>query len=136
MSWDGSTAASALLWAIDAGGYGAWNASTQKAKSATSAILVAYQAVPQTTLGVTTLKELWESDSSSSNFGPGAVKFSVPTIANGLVFVPGGTQGYAPGPPTTGTNNVNCTAAYLAIGNSTPICGGMLNVYGKLKSGS
>ena len=51
------------------------------------AVLLAYQAVPQTVQGVSALKELWESSSISGNFGPGAVKFTVPTIANALVFV-------------------------------------------------
>jgi len=64
------------------------------------------------------------------NTGPGAVKFAVPTVAGGLVFVPGGTPGYAPGVP--GGTGVNCTAAALADSTTPTICGGMLSVYGQL----
>jgi hypothetical protein len=133
VSWDSSNATSALLWAIDSGGYGAWNAGTQQAKSATSAILVVYNAIPGPPTAPI-LNELWASDVGSGNAGPGAVKFTVPTVAGGLVFVPGGNRGYAPGP--AGGTNVNCTAAALVNSSTPTICGGLLSVYGKLKSGS
>lgn len=55
---------------------------------------------------------------------------TVPTVANGLVFVAGGVPGYAPGQP--GGTNVNCTATAL-VNTSTPnACHGMLSVYGKI----
>jgi hypothetical protein len=131
VSWDGSTPGNALLWAIDAGGYGRWlpnGSGVFQSTPATPAILVAYQAMPNPTTN--SLIELWQSDSSPSNFGPGAVKFSVPTIANGLVFVSGGVPGYAPGLP--GGTNVNCTAAALTNSSTPTVCQGMLSVYGKI----
>ena len=134
VSWDGSNPGNALLWAIDAGGYGRWlpnGSGAFQSTPATPAILVAYQAVPQLNLqNQLVLNELWQSDSSPSNFGPGAVKFSVPTIANGLVFVAGGVSGYAPGLP--GGTNVNCTAKALVNGSTPTVCQGMLSVYGKV----
>jgi len=136
VSWDSrptgaGPTATGLVWAIDAGTYGHWsyNKATNSWQSypASPAMLVAYEAVPQKVNNVTSLLELWESDTLSSNYGPGAVKFSVPTIANGLVFVGGGASGYAPG-PLNGTN-VTCTSAAQATAN-TPECQGMLSVYG------
>lgn len=90
---------------------------------------MAYQAVPQIIKGVSKLKEIWESSTLTSNTGPGAVKFVVPTIANGLVFVAGGVPAYGPGLP--GGTNVTCTASFLVTG-TTPACQGMLSVYGQL----
>jgi len=100
-----------------------------QATAAKPAILTAYQAVPQTVNGTTTLKEIWDSSTLTSNYGPGAVKFVAPTIANGFVFVAGGTSSYAPGLP--GGTNVTCTATFLVTAQ-TPACQGMLSVYGQL----
>ena len=116
----------------NASGFGKWSVNTQHvffATPAKPAILTAYQALPQTLNGTTTLKELWHSSSLVSNYGPGGVKFVAPTIANGLVFVAGGVPGYAPGLP--GSMNVNCTATFL-VTSTTPACQGMLSVYGQL----
>ena len=132
ISWNGSASSTGILWAINAGGFGRWSANGNgsfQATPAKPAVLVAYQAVPQTVQGVNTLKELWESSSISTNFGPGAVKFTVPTVANGFVFVAGGVSGYAPGLP--GSTGVNCTATFL-VTSTTPACQGMLSVYGPL----
>jgi hypothetical protein len=132
ISWNGSSSSTGILWAINAGGYGRWSSTgngTFQASPAKPAVLAAYQAVPQTVRGVPMLKELWQSSSISTNFGPGAIKFTVPTIANGFVFVAGGTSGYAPGLP--GSSGVNCTATFL-VTSTTPACQGMLSVYGKL----
>ena len=60
-----------------------------------------------------------------TNYGPGAVKYSVPTIAGGLVFVGGGEANpvyYSPGPAGSGAN---CTPS--ASGGS---CVGALYIYG------
>jgi hypothetical protein len=130
VSWDGSTSGSGLLWAIDAGGHGHWSANSNgvfQSYPATPAILVVYQAVPNPTTN--SLTERWAS-TVGANSGPGAVKFTVPTVANGLVFVPGGASGYAPGPP--GGTDVNCTAAALANSITPTVCQGMLSVYGKI----
>jgi hypothetical protein len=66
--------------------------------------------------------------SSTSGNGPGAVKYVVPTIANGMVFVAGGASNYAPGPQ--GQTGVNCSPA--ASGGTAPTCQGLLVVYGQL----
>ena len=129
LSWNGSTTNTALLWAIDSGGYGMWTPITNSAAAARPSILVVYNPIPVS--GENELKELWESSISSTDAGPGAVKFTVPTIAGGLVFVGGGTPGYAPGLP--GGTNVNCTAAALVTASMPTICGGQLAVYGELK---
>jgi Abnormal spindle-like microcephaly-assoc'd, ASPM-SPD-2-Hydin len=129
LSWDGVNPDTALLWAIDAGGYGRWNASGPGSTAATPAILVVYNPIP-TTGTSPELTELWESSVGTNNAGPGAVKWTVPTIAGGLVFVPGGAPGYAPGP--AGGTGVNCTAAALADSTTPAICGGMLSIYGKI----
>jgi hypothetical protein len=132
ISWNGSLSSTGILWTINASGFGKWSVNTQHvffATPAKPAILTAYQALPQTVNGTTTLKELWHSSSLVSNYGPGGVKFVAPTIANGLVFVAGGVPGYAPGLP--GSMNVNCTATFL-VTSTTPACQGMLSVYGQL----
>jgi hypothetical protein len=132
ISWNGSDSSTGILWTINTGGFGKWSPNSQgvfQATAAKPAILTAYQAVPQTVNGSTILKELWASSTLTSNYGPGAVKFVAPTIANGFVFVPGGTSGYAPGMP--GGLAVTCTATFLATAQ-TPPCQGMLSVYGQL----
>jgi hypothetical protein len=132
LSWNGANSDTALLWAIDSGGYGVWSPTgAGSAKAATPAILVVYNPIP-TTGTSPELTELWESSVGTNNAGPGAVKWTVPTIAGGLVFVGGGTPGYAPGP--AGRKGVNCTAAALADSTTPTICGGMLSVYGKIHS--
>jgi len=133
VSWNGSASSTGIVWTLDVGTFGQWSVNKQKvfqSSPAKPAILTAYEAVPQTVKGVTTLKELWESSGSTSNYGPGAVKFTVPTVANGFVFVGGGVSGYAPGLP--GGPSVNCTASFL-VTSSTPACQGMLSVYGELQ---
>jgi len=127
LSWDGSDPDTALLWAINASGYGQWTPEN-KANAATPATLYVYNPIPSGNPPI--LKELWEG--YGSNNGPGAVKFTVPTVAGGLVFVGGGTPGYAPGPP--GGTGVNCTAAALVNSTTPTVCGGQLSVYGKLHS--
>lgn len=132
ISWNGTASSTGILWTINTSGFGKWSESSNHtffATPARPAILTAYQAVPQTQGGVTTLKELWVSSNKTSNAGPGAIKFMAPTIANGLVFLAGGAPGYAPGLP--GSTGVTCTATFLVTAQ-TPACQGMLSVYGQL----
>lgn len=132
ISWNGSASSTGILWTINASGYGKWTPNTKgmfQATAARPAILTAYQAVPETVQGILTLKELWTSSTMISNYGPGAVKFVAPTIANGFVFVAGGTSNYAPGMP--GGTNVTCTATFLVTAQ-TPACQGTLSVYGQM----
>lgn len=128
ISWDGSDTDTALLWALHSGGYGQWEAGTKSAVPANPVILYVYNAVPSGNPPV--LQELWKSSAGKKNAGPGAVKFTVPTVAGGLVFVPGGAPGYAPGLP--GGTGVNCTAAALVNSSTPTVCGGMLSIYGKV----
>ena len=67
-----------IVWVIDASGYGAGGAAV------TAAVLHAYDA---TNLG----HELYNSSINSADAAGLAVKFAVPTVANGMVYV--GTQG-------------------------------------------
>jgi hypothetical protein len=99
--------------------------------SAAGVVNTVYTAPPTTVGGQVVLENIWKSSISTSNYGPGAVKFAVPTVANGLVFVPGGASGYAPGAPDIQGSGANCTATALAT-QTTPACQGLVSVYGKL----
>jgi hypothetical protein len=123
VSWNGNPS-NGLLWAVSTGGFGRWI--NNQTRAATAAVLYVYNAVPAGGPGGS-LNELWASNVSSSYTGPGAVKFAVPTVANGMVFVTGGNNNpyYEPGP--FGGTNVNCSPA--APGGT---CTGLLSVYGKL----
>jgi hypothetical protein len=78
VSWDGNNAISGVVWALDSSGY------TGNANTSSPAILHAYNA--------TNLEELYVSPSSTSDPAAGpAVKFAVPVVANGKVYI--GTQG-------------------------------------------
>jgi len=130
VTWDGSHAVTGLVWAINYSSPGLWNPNASSSVAAQSAVLVVYGAVPNPTTHV--LTEVWESSKTAGNNGPGAVKFTVPTVAGGLVFVGGGAPGYAPGPP--GGTGVNCTAAALVTSSTPTVCGGHLSIYGKIHS--
>jgi hypothetical protein len=142
VSWDGTTPANAIVWAVNSSAYGSWNPHFQTTQPAGAAILYAYSAVPAGTncgSSACTLTELFNS-SNLTNVpnGPGAVKFTVPTVAGGMVFVAGGMgptingqkKGYAPGPSNTYTG-VNCWPTYVS-GASNGSCSGYLFVYSTL----
>lgn len=101
LSASGTT--NAILWALDSSQY-----CTNQSKGCGAAVLHAYDA---TNLAV----ELWNSSQAAANRDKAgnAVKFTVPTVANGKVYVP--TRG----------NNIGGT------GSSTSIAG-ELDVYGLL----
>jgi len=71
-----------IVWAIDFSPYGRSNGNTTV--PASPAVLHAYDA---TNLG----NELWNSTQGSGNTAGNSVKFTVPTVANGKVYV--GTRG-------------------------------------------
>jgi hypothetical protein len=76
ISWDGNNAASGIVWALDTSGY--------LAVPPQPAILPAYKAAD--------LTKLYASPASSNDplSAGAAVKFAVPTVANGKVYI--GTQ--------------------------------------------
>jgi len=89
-----SNIANAVVWALDTSGYGTFT------NNATGAVLYAYRAIPAAgSLGA----ELWDTSAYSNTVpgNPGGVKFVVPTIVEGQIFVAGGGQGYQP-------NTANC----------------------------
>jgi len=75
VSWNGSAASTGVLWTLQNTGF---------IPPARSFILRAYTAIPNGS----TLTSLYQSTS-----GPGSIKFQVPTVANGKVFV--GGQGFS-----------------------------------------
>jgi hypothetical protein len=128
VSWSGTDGTTGLVWTIDTNGnYGKYNRQTGVSTPAGAATLYAYTAVPAVgtltlDLNSSTLAKL----PGMTNYGPGAVKFAVPTIAGGLVFVAGGEANpvyYKPGKDTS--NGANCTPS--ATGGS---CTGALYIYG------
>jgi hypothetical protein len=76
-----SGAVNGIAWAIDSSKSGTWNGGSAPAGPA---VLHAYDA---TNLA----KELWNSSMVSADTAGNAVKFTVPTIANGKVYI--GTRG-------------------------------------------
>jgi uncharacterized repeat protein (TIGR03803 family) len=95
VSWNGVTAdtTTGLVWAIDSGPYGRYNLNTDTTTKAGAATLFGYKAIPDN-LGTTLTNDFNSSTITLppgvTNYGPGAVKFTAPTIAAGLVFVGGG----------------------------------------------
>jgi hypothetical protein len=81
VSSNGTSSATGIVWAIDNSNYGTNDGGVA---TASPAILHAYSAA---NLGT----ELWNSSQGSGNAAGFAVKFTVPTVANGKVYV--GTRG-------------------------------------------
>jgi hypothetical protein len=77
----GGATSNGIVWAIDSNQYGTNDSGV---RSASSAVLHAYSAA---NIGT----ELWNSTQGSGNTAGFAVKFTVPTVANGKVYV--GTRG-------------------------------------------
>jgi hypothetical protein len=89
-----------VLWALDTGGY----KGALAGNAAANAVLLAYPAFPaQGTQGI---QPIFEDDTG----GPGAVKFAIPTVAIGHVYVAGRMASESCG--------------------SAPLCTGMLVIYG------
>jgi hypothetical protein len=79
-------ATNGVVWAITSNAYGATNNSGNAARAAGPAVLHAYPATSLTT-------ELWNSSQATGgrDTAGNAVKFTVPTVANGKVYI--GTRG-------------------------------------------
>jgi hypothetical protein len=86
ISSNGTNFSSAVLWVLDTSSY--------NSKTNNQAVLTAYAAQPNGA----TLTQLWTNGTTS---GPGAVKFQVPTVANGKVYIGGARIG--------GCNSAGCT---------------------------
>jgi len=119
VSWNATTGdpTTGVVWTMDTGPYGLTT------RAAGPAVLFAYNAIPNGS----TLTNAFRSDKlklpAGTNPGPGAVKFGVPTVAGGMVFVAGGAanpQYYFPS-----SSGTNCTPS--ASGGS---CLGGFYIYG------
>jgi hypothetical protein len=109
-SWPGASpsissqgATNGIVWAINSSAFGATGNNNNQARAAGPAVLHAYS-------GSNLATELWNSSQASGGRDTAgfAVKFTVPTVANGKVYV--GTRGnddtQAPNPSTPGEIDV------------------------------
>ncbi len=99
VSWNSTTsdANSAIVWVLHTGGFATLT------RAAKPAVLYAFAAIPSNG----SLVRLWDSTTSGQT-GPGAVKFVVPTVANGKIYVAGGTAGYQPNSSNCPINSTSC----------------------------
>lgn len=99
ISWNSTTsdANDAIVWVLATGGFATLT------RAAKPAVLYAYAAIPSNG----SLVRLWDS-ATSGQTGPGAVKFMVPTVANGKVYVAGGIPGYQPNTSNCPVNSTSC----------------------------
>jgi hypothetical protein len=100
VSANGSTAATGIVWALDNQAY-----CTNQASTCGATILRAYDATSLAT-------ELWDSTLVLADKAGNAVKFTVPTVANGKVYV--------------GTRGNDCRTTCM----TTPTVPGEIDVYG------
>ena len=95
LTWNGGQSGGvtgAVVWALDTSGFGILS------KPAGPAVLYAYKAVPSGGGPGSLGAQLWDSSAYNTSVpgNPGAVKFMIPTVADGKIFVAGGAQGYQP----------------------------------------
>lgn len=95
-----------IVWALNNGSY-----CTNQSTSCGPTVLHAYNATNLAT-------ELWNSTMGTGNAAGNAVKFTVPTVANGKVYV--GTRGNNTGGNTTSTNVPGELDVYGLLGAPTP----------------
>jgi hypothetical protein len=110
-----SNIGNAIVWALDTSGYGTFT------KAAGGAVLYAYKAIPSGTGAGSLGAALWDTSAYNKTVpgNPGSVKFVVPTIADGKIFVAGGGQNYQP-------NTSNCPTPSLT---TQPTACGALTMY-------
>ena len=99
VTWNNTSAhaTNAIVWAIDPVG------APHPGKSVANEVLFAYRAVPSSQNANGALgAALWDTTAyAATNPGnPGAVKFPVPTVVDGKIFLGGGAQNYSPATPT------------------------------------
>jgi hypothetical protein len=114
-SAESSNVTNAIVWAVDTSAYGVF------ATAAGPAVLYAYKAIP-TGAGANSLgAELWDTSAYNSTVpgNPGAVKFGVPTVVDGKIFIAGGGQGYQP-------NTTNCPTPSATV---QPTACGAITMY-------
>jgi hypothetical protein len=133
VSWDGNTTSSGIVWVLATSGFATvafcyqqhgcnYPALPQDYMASSPGTLIAYAAVPvqEQQNGPLVLKYLWDSTklTNYSTAMPGAVKFVIPTIAEGYVFIAGGIPAYL------GISTTGCQAS-----NPPPLsCAGQLTV--------
>jgi hypothetical protein len=115
VTWEqtGSNIRDAIVWALDTHTYGTLS------EPASASVLYAYHAIPTADGYAGALgPELWDTSAynNSAPGSPGAVKFTVPTIAEGKILLPGGAPGYAPG-------TANCPTPTTTV--QPTVCGGI-----------
>lgn len=94
VTWDGSGSSTGVVWALDANQYGRKDPASGF-DVAGAATLYAYPAVPGNFNGQGRVTELWDTHTAGFDSSmPGAVKFMLPTAADGYVFVAGGVPSY------------------------------------------
>ncbi len=110
-----SNVTNAIVWALETGGYGTFT------NPAGPAVLYAYKAIPTGTGTGSLGTELWDTSAYNSTVpgNPGGVKFVAPTIADGKIFVAGGSQGYQP-------NTTNCPTPSATV---QPTACGAITMY-------
>ena len=105
VSWDGTNSSSGVVWALATAGSGAIKYDHGKPTYIPSkpAVLFAFQATPNSDGH---LVYLWDSSQlpHQETAMPGAVKFVMPTIADGRIFIAGGVPNYF------GTTTKSCPA--------------------------
>jgi hypothetical protein len=110
----GGTIKDGIVWVLDTTGAG--NVGGPPAKPA---VLFAYRAIPTSEHPTTALgKELWDTSAyDSTNPGnPGSIKFAVPMIVDGKIFMGGGAPGYQVG-------SANCPVPSVTV--QPTACGGL-----------
>ena len=107
---ESSNISNAIVWALDTSVYGTFT------NPAGGAVLYAYKAIPSGTGAGSLGAALWSTSAYNDTVpgNPGGVKFVVPTIADGKIFVAGGGQGYQP-------NTANCPTPSLTT--QPTVCG-------------
>ncbi len=95
VSWNGTDPNTGVVWALSTAGAGNIQYANGKATFVASKppVLYAFQAVPNTQGQLT---YLWDSTllPNSTTVMPGSVKFVVPTIAGGRIYIAGGVPNY------------------------------------------
>jgi hypothetical protein len=111
VSWNSTSGFNtSVVWAMDNINFGMLCTATNHNGQAGYAQLYAYSGDPTydtAGCGTNELCLLWSDDTGTTGYPPAAVKFTVPTVADGMLMVAGGNNDppYCPGISITGTGN-------------------------------